>query len=115
MRSNSIKIQGLIYNSETGHAAPVSYVQIDGKLNRLVSTSQDRVIMVWDIAEQTRLLTLNPKAHGIHGDFMSVCFSNMLKTLVVATDVVNLLPVRPTITSRNIDYLQGLLEKLTRF
>ena len=72
MRSNSIKIKGLICNSESGHAAPVSYVQIDGKLNRLVSTSQDRVIMVWDIAEQTRLLTLNPKAHGFHGDFMSV-------------------------------------------
>ena len=70
--------------------------------------------MVWDIAEQTRLLTLNPKAHGVHGDFMSVCFSNLLKTLVVATDVVNLLPVRPTVTSRNIDYLQGLLARIPR-
>lgn len=50
-----------------------------------------------------------------HLSFFSYYFiytSNLLKTLVVATDVVNLLPVRPTVTSRNIDYLQGLLEEI---
>merc|ERR1719481_1370709 len=44
-----------------GHNAPVTYVGIEGKENRLISTSQDNVIRVWDVSEQTCLLTLNPK------------------------------------------------------
>jgi len=86
-----------------GHNAPVTYVGIEGKENRLISTSQDNVIRVWDVSEQTCLLTLNPKTHQIRGDFSAVFFSPSLKCIAVATDVINLLQMKVSSSSKKVN------------
>ena len=76
-----------------GHNNPVIYVGIDQKENRLISASQDNVIRVWDMSEQTCLVILNPKTHQIKSDFTAMLYPPHLKCLILATDVINLLEI----------------------
>ena len=80
-----------------GHNNPVIYVGIDQKENRLISASQDNVIRVWDMSEQTCLVVLNPKTHQIKSDFTAMLYPPHLKCLILATDVINLLEIEERI------------------
>ena len=48
----------------------------------IIFNFQDNVIRIWDISEQTCLLTLNPKTHQIRGDFRKDL--KTLKLVIVA-------------------------------
>ena len=85
-----------------GHNNPITFIGIEAKENRLVTTSQDSVIRVWDISEQTCLLTLNPKTHRIKGDFSAIHFSAKLKCIVIATDVINMLQMQIQGSARSV-------------
>ncbi|XP_055893432.1 WD repeat-containing protein on Y chromosome-like isoform X2 [Biomphalaria glabrata] len=69
-----------------GHAAPIFYLTIAEEDNRIYSISTDRCIRVWDIQDHTCLLTIRPKSHKIRGDLQAVYYSNISRSLAVATD-----------------------------
>ena len=95
---NPMKANGFL----KGHNNPITFIGIEAKENRLVTTSQDSVIRVWDISEQTCLLTLNPKTHRIKGDFSAIHFSAKLKCIVIATDVINMLQMQIQGSARSV-------------
>ncbi|XP_060601618.1 WD repeat-containing protein on Y chromosome-like isoform X3 [Ruditapes philippinarum] len=69
-----------------GHSAPIFFIFVAEEENRIFSISTDKCIKVWDIQDHTCLLTIRPKSHKIRGDLQAVHYSNISKTVAVATD-----------------------------
>ncbi|XP_069131359.1 LOW QUALITY PROTEIN: cilia- and flagella-associated protein 337-like [Argopecten irradians] len=69
-----------------GHNAPIFYLFIAEEESRIFSISTDKCVKVWDIQDHNCLLTIRPKAHKIHGDLQACHYSNIAKSLAVATD-----------------------------
>ncbi|WAQ98705.1 WDR49-like protein [Mya arenaria] len=59
-----------------GHSAPIFF------------------LFVWDIQDHMCLLTIRPKSHKIRGDLQAVHYSNISKTVAVATDQMAALNLR---------------------
>uniref|UniRef100_A0A674JBW0 Uncharacterized protein n=1 Tax=Terrapene triunguis TaxID=2587831 RepID=A0A674JBW0_9SAUR len=77
-----------------GHTSPISFLCIADGNTKLFSVSMDSTVMVWDIEDQSCLLTVIPKASQIRGE-MAVCyFSNELTALYLAADCLVLLRFR---------------------
>lgn len=77
-----------------GHTAPIFFLHIADEDDRIYSFSTDRCIKVWDIQDQTCLLTIRPKSHKIRGDLQAVHYSPVSKALAVATDQMAILCLR---------------------
>ena len=60
----------------------------------VADTSRVCLPQVWDIQDQNCLLTVRPKGHKIRGDLMACHYSTVSKSLAVATDQMNGLPLR---------------------
>ncbi|XP_039395514.1 WD repeat-containing protein 64-like isoform X11 [Mauremys reevesii] len=74
-----------------GHTSPIGFLCIADGNTKLFSVSMDSTVMVWDIEDQSCLLTVIPKASQIRGE-MAVCyFSNELRALYLAADCLVLL------------------------
>ncbi|XP_050802255.1 WD repeat-containing protein 64-like isoform X7 [Gopherus flavomarginatus] len=74
-----------------GHTSPIGFLCIADGNTKLFSVSMDCTVKVWDIEDQSCLLTMIPKANQIRGE-MSVCyFSNELRALYLAADCLVLL------------------------
>ncbi|KAH3841539.1 hypothetical protein DPMN_115005 [Dreissena polymorpha] len=77
-----------------GHSAPIFFLFIAEEENRIFSISTDKCIKVWDIQDHLCLLTIRPKSHKIRGDLQAVHYSNISKTVAVATDQMAALNLR---------------------
>ncbi|KAL4229841.1 hypothetical protein ACF0H5_010233 [Mactra antiquata] len=77
-----------------GHSAPIFFLFIAEEENRIFSISTDKCIKVWDIQDHTCLLTIRPKSHKIRGDLQAVHYSNISKTVAIATDQMAALNLR---------------------
>ncbi|XP_030419988.1 WD repeat-containing protein 64-like isoform X2 [Gopherus evgoodei] len=74
-----------------GHTSPIGFLCIADGNTKLFSVSMDSTVKVWDIEDQSCLLTMIPKANQIRGE-MAVCyFSNELRALYLAADCLVLL------------------------
>nr|XP_025044795.1 WD repeat-containing protein 64-like [Pelodiscus sinensis] len=74
-----------------GHTSPIGFLCIADGNTKLFSVSMDSTVMVWDIEDQSCLLSVIPKASQIRGE-MAVCyFSNELRALYLAADCLVLL------------------------
>ncbi|XP_074849430.1 cilia- and flagella-associated protein 337-like [Carettochelys insculpta] len=74
-----------------GHTSPIGFLHIADGNTKLFSVSMDSTVMVWDIEDQSCLLSVIPKASQIRGE-MAVCyFSNELRALYLAADCLVLL------------------------
>ncbi|KAM7167731.1 cilia- and flagella-associated protein 337-like [Macrochelys suwanniensis] len=74
-----------------GHTSPIGFLCIADGNTKLFSVSMDSTVMVWDIEDQSCLLTVIPKASQIRGE-MAVCyFSNELRALYLAAECLVLL------------------------
>ncbi|XP_075264568.1 cilia- and flagella-associated protein 337-like isoform X2 [Convolutriloba macropyga] len=69
-----------------GHNAPVCLLSISSQDSRIYSVSTDKMIKVWDIQDQSCLITIRPKMHQIRGDLQSAYFSEAAKAIVIAAD-----------------------------
>ncbi|KAL5011758.1 hypothetical protein ScPMuIL_010309 [Solemya velum] len=77
-----------------GHNAPIFYLAIAEEDSRIFSISTDKCNKVWDIQDHNCLLTVRPKGHKIRGDLQSCHYSNVSKSLAVATDHMAALNLR---------------------
>ncbi|XP_052794800.1 WD repeat-containing protein on Y chromosome-like [Mya arenaria] len=77
-----------------GHSAPIFFLFVAEEENRIFSISTDKCIKVWDIQDHMCLLTIRPKSHKIRGDLQAVHYSNISKTVAVATDQMAALNLR---------------------
>ncbi|GCB70432.1 hypothetical protein scyTo_0010777, partial [Scyliorhinus torazame] len=75
----------------TGHNSPIIFLSIAAGDSRIFSISVDKIIKIWDIEDQTCLITVKPKASQINGDLAACYHSHELKALYVATDSLALL------------------------
>ena len=46
----------------------------------------NRIFIVWDIQDQSCLITIRPKMHQIRGDLQCAFFSEAAKAIVIAAD-----------------------------
>lgn len=69
-----------------GHNAPVCLVTISSNDSRIYSVSTDKMIKVWDMQDQSCLITIRPKMHQIRGDLQFAFFSSPLKAIIMAAD-----------------------------
>ncbi|XP_070553109.1 cilia- and flagella-associated protein 337-like isoform X2 [Ptychodera flava] len=74
-----------------GHNAPIFYLSIAADENRIYSISTDKTVRVWDIKDQTCMLTLRPKSHKIRGDIQACHYNRVTRSLAIATDQMALL------------------------
>ncbi|ELU12211.1 hypothetical protein CAPTEDRAFT_212397, partial [Capitella teleta] len=77
-----------------GHNAPIFFLFVAEEENRIFSISTDKCVKIWDIQDQNCLLTIRPKGHKIRGDLQACHYSSLTKTLAVATDQMNGLPLK---------------------
>eukprot|EP00794_Sanderia_malayensis_P006938 gene6938-7717_t len=77
-----------------GHVTPIFYLFVVAEDNRLFSISNDKTIKVWDLHDQTCLLTVRPKAHKIRGDLAAIHYNPDSRGLAVVTDNMSLLSVK---------------------
>ncbi|XP_059499866.1 WD repeat-containing protein 64-like isoform X2 [Stegostoma tigrinum] len=69
-----------------GHNSPIVFLSIAAGDSRIFSISVDKIIKVWDIEDQTCLITVKPKDSQINGDLATCYHSQELKALYIATD-----------------------------
>ena len=67
---------------------------------------------IWDIQDQNCLLTVRPKSHKIRGDIQACHYSNISKTLAIATEQMNGLPVKLRSVQKTLPHCSCLLIKL---
>nr|XP_014341188.1 PREDICTED: WD repeat-containing protein on Y chromosome-like [Latimeria chalumnae] len=77
-----------------GHSAPIFFLCLEPEDNRIFSVSTDNTVMVWDVEDQTCLLTVIPKASHISGELAACHFSHELRALCMATDSLALLQIK---------------------
>ncbi|XP_029446002.1 WD repeat-containing protein 64-like [Rhinatrema bivittatum] len=78
----------------SGHPSPIAFLQITDRNTKLFSMSLDCTVMVWDIEDQTCLLSVIPKASGISGELAAAYFSPELGALCIAADSLALLQLQ---------------------
>lgn len=83
-----------------GHNSPLVFVSLSGVNDRVFSISADKVVKVWDLVEQTCLVTLSPKLHKITGEILTCTYSESLKALAVVTDHITLLKISQKVNLR---------------
>ncbi|XP_069496353.1 cilia- and flagella-associated protein 337-like isoform X2 [Ambystoma mexicanum] len=77
-----------------GHTAPIFHVDISADDNKIFSIATDNTIKIWDIQDQSCLLTVCSKTSGIRGELTACHFAAGIRALCVAADAVALLPLR---------------------
>jgi len=77
-----------------GHVTPIFYLFIVEEDNRLFSISNDKTVKVWDVHDQTCLLTVRPKSHLIKGELTAVHYNPISRGLAIATDHIALLKLK---------------------
>ncbi|XP_038817832.1 WD repeat-containing protein 49 [Salvelinus namaycush] len=77
-----------------GHSAPIFYLFISSEENRIFSVSMDNTAKIWDIHDQSCLITAHPKASLIRGDMSACLYSPSTKALYIAADSLALLSLR---------------------
>ncbi|XP_041726824.2 WD repeat-containing protein 49-like [Coregonus clupeaformis] len=77
-----------------GHSAPIFYLFISSEENRIFSVSMDNTAKIWDIQDQSCLITAHPKASLIRGDTSACLYSPSTKALYIAADSLALLSLR---------------------
>nr|XP_033794798.1 WD repeat-containing protein 64-like isoform X2 [Geotrypetes seraphini] len=92
----------------SGHSSPIGFLCIEDRNMRLFSVSLDSTVMVWNIEDQSCLLSVIPKASGISGEMVVCHFAPELRVLCIATDSLALLQLQdrqlqpnPTLTSHS--------------
>ncbi|XP_078512126.1 cilia- and flagella-associated protein 337-like [Lissotriton helveticus] len=77
-----------------GHTAPIFHVDISADDNKIFSIATDNIIKIWDIQDQSCMLSVCSKTSGIRGELTACHFTPSIRALVVASDTVALLPLR---------------------
>ncbi|XP_066918416.1 cilia- and flagella-associated protein 337-like isoform X1 [Clytia hemisphaerica] len=77
-----------------GHVTPIIHLFMVEDDNRLFSVSNDIMVKVWDIHDQTCLLTVRPKSHLIKGELSAIHYNPISRGLAFATDHVALLRLK---------------------
>ncbi|XP_032235242.2 WD repeat-containing protein on Y chromosome isoform X2 [Nematostella vectensis] len=86
-----------------GHTAPIFHLFIVAEDDRIFSISTDKTVKVWDLHDQSCLLTVRPKAHKIRGDVSAIHYNPSSRGLAVATsDQVALLPLKTKPSARDM-------------
>nr|XP_039255477.1 uncharacterized protein LOC120332325 [Styela clava] len=76
-----------------GHNTPLVFVAMSGVDDRVFSVSVDKVVKVWDLVEQTCLVTLSPKLHKITGEILTCSYTESCKAVAIVTDHISLLKI----------------------